>query len=195
MIDFIKGGMKGFNPCIHEWDAPKHRIYKGKKVFGRPTRAFGTKTFGYAGKSYHPDEWTVPMKYIKGNLENLILKKYDRKVDFKFCLCGLYKSDGKGIPHHSDTVPTEDDLVVSVSFGAPRVLEWIEYKQDIKNHSNTSEIDTKYKSKKETKFYLLEDGDIMVFNGKSQIRSTHAILDVEPPIWERINLTFRTGIG
>ena len=45
-----------------------------------------------------------------------------------------------------------------------------------------------------TKQYILEDGDVLIFDGKSQMTSTHAILDTVPPIGDRINLTFRTGI-
>ena len=57
------------------------------------------------------------------------------EVDFKFCLCGYYGTDGKGIPHHSDTVPTYNDLVVSLSFGAPRIFQWHEYGYHIKKET------------------------------------------------------------
>ena len=101
---------------------------------------------------------------------------------------------GKGIPHHSDTVPTQRDLVVSVSFGSPRVFEWVTYEKNIKKVSNTSTINTAMLNVKSIKQFMLEDGDVLIFDGKSQMNTTHAILDTVPPIGDRINLTFRTGI-
>ena len=41
--------------------------------------------------------------------------------------------------------------------------------------------------------YLMEDGDVFIFDGKSQMRSTHAVLDMKG-CGERINLTFRSGV-
>ena len=194
MIKFIKGGLSGFDPKIDHWDEPNIRLYKGNLVKGRPTRAFGNKNFNYAGKVYKPDPWTKPMKYIKDNLQTLIKEELNKEVEFNFCLCGFYSEEGKGIPYHSDTVPTEKDLVVSVSFGAPRVFGWRQYAKNIKDKTNTSEIDVRYKQLDCTKYFLLEDGDVIIFDGKSQLKSTHNILDVEAPIDTRVNLTFRTGI-
>tara|TARA_R100000482_G_C5120783_1_gene145630 strand:- start:285 stop:869 length:585 start_codon:yes stop_codon:yes gene_type:complete len=194
MIKFIKEGMGGYSPLIQKWDRPKLREYDGKKVMGRPTRAFGDKQFSYAGRDYDPDPWTQPMIYIRDNLQTLIKRELGKEVKFNFCLCGYYDNNGKGIPHHSDTVPTQKDLVASVSFGSPRVFEWRTYEKYIKRTSNTSVINTAMLNITRTKQYILEDGDVLIFDGKSQMNSTHAILDTVPPIGDRINLTFRTGI-
>tara|TARA_R100000482_G_C5125357_1_gene148388 strand:+ start:1042 stop:1626 length:585 start_codon:yes stop_codon:yes gene_type:complete len=194
MIKFIKEGMKGYSPLIEKWDTPKLREYDGKKVMGRPTRAFGNTKFSYAGKNYDPDPWTQPIIYIRDNLQNLVKRELKREVDFNFVLCGYYDRKGKGIPHHSDTVPTQRDLVVSVSFGSPRVFEWVTYEKNIKKVSNTSTINTAMLNVKSIKQFILEDGDVLIFDGKSQMNTTHAILDTVPPIGDRINLTFRTGI-
>ena len=122
----------------------------------------------------------------------LIYKELNKIVRFNFCLCGLYKTGETGIPHHSDTVPTENDLVVGVSFGAARSMEWNQYDTYIKDHTNTSEIDKKMKWALQ-KTYLLNDGDVYIFDGESQMNSTHAIPPMEN-VGERINLTFRTGL-
>ena len=71
-------------------------------------------------------------------------------------------------------------------------MEWNQYDTPIKEHTNTSEIDTKLNWSLQ-KTYLLNHGDVYVFDGKSQMNSTHAILPAKEAK-ERINLTFRTGI-
>lgn len=193
MMEFIKGEYETFDCGITAWDEPRVRMYKGKKVVGRPTRGFGDSPFEYAGKLYNPEPWTDALNVIKLSAEQLVSLKLDRDIKFNFCLCGYYSEEGKGIPHHSDTVPTKNDIVLSVSLGAPRVFQWVEYQKDIKDKVDTSEINTKYIPKKSCKNYLMEDGDVFIFDGKSQMRSTHAVLDMEG-CGERINLTFRSGV-
>ena len=133
------------------------------------------------------------METIKKQTELLVYEKLGKIVRFTFCLCGLYKTGDQSIPHHSDTVPTLDDLVVSISFGAPRVFQWREYKQNIKESTNTCETNTKYVNKKSDSLYLLEDGDVIIFDGHSQMKPTHSVPQVIGTE-ERINLTFRTGL-
>ena len=41
--------------------------------------------------------------------------------------------------------------------------------------------------------YILEHGDVLIFDGHSQMKSTHAVPDMIGA-GERINLTFRTGV-
>lgn len=193
MLIYRKNVFKGWDSGITTWDEPKVRRYQGKRVMGRPTRGFGDKPFKYAGKEYNPEPWTQLMRHMKLVAEALVATELKRKIQFNFCLCGYYGEEGRGIPHHSDTVPTFDDLVVSISLGSPRVFQWIEYTRDIKEHSNTSEVKTSYNPKKKTTNYLMEDGDVFIFDGLSQMSSTHAVLSMEG-CGERTNLTFRSGI-
>ena len=124
----------------------------------------------------------------------MLSTEYKMDVVFSFCLCGYYGTDGKGIPHHSDTVPTLDDLVVSISFGTPRVFTWRHYQNAVKVKTNTSEIDTVSENFIKTEdTYILNHGDVLIFDGHSQMKSTHAVPDMIGA-GERINLTFRTGI-
>ena len=194
MIKVIKEGLKGHNPDIRSWDKPTVRYFDGKKIEGRPTKGYGISPFEYEGKLYKPTKWTAPMKVIKLATEILVYKELNKTVKFSFCLCGMYKTGKVFVPHHSDTVPTLDDYVVGVSFGAPRILEWKQYQYQIKRQSNTSEVNILHGEEYvETTRYLLEDGDVYIFNGFSQMNSTHAIPPLEN-VDERINLTFRTGL-
>ena len=195
MIDLKKGYFKDQNPVITDWDEPTIREFNGHKVLGRKTAGYGS-TFAYAGKEYEGRTWADNHRIFKIKIltELMLLQEYNQRVDFSFCLCGYYGTDGKGIPHHSDTVPTLDDLVVSISFGAPRVFTWRHYQNDIKKKTNTSEIETNIENfvvGEDT--YILEHGDVLIFDGYSQMKSTHAVPDMVAAE-ERINLTFRTGV-
>ena len=193
MKKFIKGALHDYYPDIPFWDDPVDREFNGEKISGRPTKAYGSKDFKYAGKVYTPEPWSYSIEPIKWSVETLVFKELGRAIDFNFCLCGMYKNGNVSIPHHSDTVPRQKDLVVSISFGAPRVFEWNQYGYNIKKESKTSTIDIYETQTKTTTQYLMEQGDVFIFDGKSQMTATHAV----PPLkgtGERINLTFRTGI-
>jgi alkylated DNA repair dioxygenase AlkB len=192
MMKVIKRGLVGYRPEIPEWDEPVIRNFNGKEVIGRHTKAYGTKSFKYAGKLYEPEPWSTSMSVLKMATQLLLYKELGKIIRFNFCLCGLYEDGSVSIPHHSDTVPTEDDLVVGVSFGAPRFMEWNQYDIYIKEHTNTSEIDNELSWSLQKK-YFLDDGDVYVFDGHSQMNSTHAIPPMDN-VGERISLTFRTGL-
>ena len=198
MLKYIRDTVT-LTPEFEYWDEPETREYNGVQVIGRPTRGFGDSPFEYAGKFMAPEPWdTDNMNFYKDIAEELASHATGRKVKFTFCLCGLYKSGYVTIPHHSDTVPTLDDIVLSFSFGAPRVFEWNEYGYDIKKESNTSEtLEHRLKIWEDkpiqTTRYLLSHGDALIFDGHSQMRSTHAVPKLEN-VGERINLTFRSGL-
>lgn len=194
MILYIKKYFKEADPSIIEWDEPKEREFKGIMVKGRPTKGFGSSSFNYAGKLYKPTPWTNIMYHLKQEAERLVWEELGIDKQFTFCLCGYYGLDGKGIPHHSDTVPTLDDIVVSISLGAPRVFVQRTYQNNVKTRTDTSEIETKIENFMiDEKHYILEDGDVLIFDGHNQMKSTHAVPDLETA-GERINLTFRSGL-
>ena len=192
MIKHIKHIFAEFEHGIDKWDDPRERMFEGTMVKGRPTRGFGDSTFNYAGKLYEPEPWTHKMELIKVAAEDVASRVFDKEIKFTFCLCGFYPDD-KGIPHHSDTVPTLDDVVVSLSFGAPRVFAWRTYQNNIKRHTNTSDVDFKENFIKDEKLYLLDHGDVIMFDGHSQMKATHAVPDLVGAE-ERVNLTFRSGL-
>jgi alkylated DNA repair dioxygenase AlkB len=193
MIHYNKDAMKEYVPYIEKWDAPSQRVFNGKVVEGRPTRAFGTKSFEYAGKLYEPDPWTKNMEWIKQGAEEYAKNITGQDVEFTFCLCGMYKNGRIGIPHHSDTVPTQKDLVVSISFGEPRIFQWKQFDRRIKTKSNTSEINIEDAKIIKLNNYLLSHGDVIIFDGASQMSATHSVPKLRG-VGERINLTFRTGL-
>ena len=196
---YCKGLFKDFEHKIDKWDAPRERLFDGAMVKGRPSRGFGSTSFNYAGKLYEPEPWTTSVELIKTAAEDVAAMYFLEPVEFNFCLCGYYGKDGKGIPHHSDTVPTVDDIVVSISFGGPRIFVHRTYENPIKKHSNTSEISIKDPYHLSENFlvkethYLLEHGDVIMFDGQDQMYSTHAVSDLEFAK-ERVNLTFRSGL-
>lgn len=200
MIKHIKHIFAEFEHGIDKWDEPRERLFEGNMVKGRPTRGFGDASFEYAGKLYEPEPWSHEIKLIKIAAEKIASKQFKRDIEFTFCLCGYYSDQGEGIPHHTDTVPKLKDVVFSVSFGAPRVFEWSTYEYIIKDHTNTSDSYLKNSPWKSysnppmgTSWYLLEHGDAIMFDGHSQMTSTHAIPELIGA-GERINLTFRSGL-
>jgi alkylated DNA repair dioxygenase AlkB len=194
MIIYIKKHFEHCDPEITEWDEPRERKFKGKVVKGRPTKGFGSSSFDYAGKLYKPTPWTDSMYRIKQKAEKLVWDELGVDKQFTFCLCGYYGTDGKGIPHHSDTVPSLDDIVVSISLGAPRVFVQRTYENSIKMQTDTSEIEVRKENFLiDEQFFLLEHGDVLMFDGHNQMNSTHAVPDLEKA-GERINLTFRSGL-
>jgi len=194
MILYIKKYFKDADPSIIEWDKPREREFNGSTVKGRPTKGFGSSSFNYAGKLYKPTPWTHVMYDLKQEAERLVWEELGIDKQFTFCLCGYYGVDGKGIPHHSDTVPTLDDIVVSISLGAPRVFVQRTYQNNVKTRTDTSEIETKIENFMiDEKHYILEDGDVLIFDGHNQMKSTHAVPDLEKA-GTRINLTFRSGL-
>ena len=188
-------------PEFDHWDEPKIREYGGVEVIGRPTRGFGDNPFEYADKHMNPEPWdTDNMEFYKEIAEDLASHVVNRKVKFTFCLCGLYRSGMVSVPHHSDTVPNLGDIVLSLSFGAARVFEWNQYSYDIKKKTNSSHINVsgKYDTGSDrwttsTERYILSHGDAILFDGESQMTSTHAVPEVLN-VGERINLTFRSGL-
>tara|TARA_R110000851_G_scaffold118390_1_gene245782 strand:- start:24 stop:623 length:600 start_codon:yes stop_codon:yes gene_type:complete len=196
---FAKKIFEGDKPKIVSWDQPTVRKWKGKTVYGRPTKGFGTSEFNYAGKLYKPEPWTAAMEHVKNKAENWASEVMKKPIKFTFCLCGLYWAGDAYVPHHSDTVPTLDDVVLGISFGGTRVFEWKQYLYDIKSKTDTSEIYNTHQLVKDgnpspdLSSFLLEDGDVYMFDGHSQMTSTHAV----PPLIEaqqRISLTFRSGL-
>ena len=144
----------------------RHQRY----ITGRPSQGFGDEAFAYAGKEIDPLPWHSHMyvNQLKARLER------DLGVDFYFCLAGLYADETIGIPYHHDEIESDDDLIVSLSFGATRLFQ------------NRKDSDGWVDS------YIVENGDLMVFDGHSQRVSQHGVPALSSPCGPRINLTFRT---
>lgn len=201
-MELLKGKFSHYGmSIITEWDEPTVRTRSdGVQVIGRPTRGFGDGgTFSYAGKDYSPEPWTEEMRRVREWAEAVTTEVLQRDVNFTFCLAGLYPTGEDGIPFHSDTVPTLDDVVLSISLGAPRVFTNRIYPCIIKDHSNTSNVyeeeidDMEIAGEFDETMFLMEHGDAIIFDGHSQMNTRHCV----PPVTgvgPRMNLTFRTGL-
>ena len=189
----LKGLLKDVYPVITEWDDPSVRTDEnGKTVIGRPSLGFGDKgSFTYAGKTLEAQPWSDDMAIIRDMCQAALRDRAETSKKITFLLAGYYP-EVKGIPMHSDAVPALNDWVISCSFGGSRVFEWEEYAEDIKTESYTSH--TPFLNDVVARdLFLLEHGDVILFNGASQMNSRHSVPDLigtKP----RINLTFRTGL-
>lgn len=146
---------------------PRHQ----RMIKGRPSQGYGVADFSYAGKTIRPLPWECNDKIteLKKRLEKFL------GVEFYFCLCGLYEDHTVGIPMHHDEIEHDDDVIVSLSFGATRLFE-------MKETYDTAPL----------KRYILEEGDLVVMTGKNQRIAQHAVPEQETPAGPRVNLTFRT---
>ena len=82
MKKFIKGAFTKYSPEISSWDPPVERVFDGKKVVGRPTKAYGEAEFKYAGKLYKPDPWISSISIIKHRAEALVRGVLKKRVNF-----------------------------------------------------------------------------------------------------------------
>ena len=197
MFTHLKGAFTSVSEGVvfDYWDQPVVRTRPdGTPVRGRPSRGFGDFNFNYAGKDMTPQPWEALtwMADMKKYAENITFSATGIAKPFDFCLAGFYPAEDDGIMFHSDTVPDLDSLVCSITFGAPRVFVQRTYEQNIKTESNTSDVHTDGIPFVDT-FYLLEDGDAIIFDGHSQMNSEHNV-PKQFGSRDRINLTFRTGM-
>jgi len=197
MFIYSKGNFKALTPEIvfDRWDEPVIRTREdGTEVKGRPSRGFGDFSFTYAGKHMEPEAWDALawMPAMKTLVEQVTHDVIGKEVSYDFCLAGFYPDGNTGIMHHSDTVPTTEDIVCSISFGAPRLFVQRQYESAIKTFSDTSDIVTDGINYTDD-FFMLESGDVIFFDGESQMTSTHDVPALHG-VGPRINLTFRTGM-
>lgn len=142
-----------------------------RMIRGRPSQGYGSAEFSYAGKTINPLPWDANPKVneLRERLERFL------GVEFYFCLCGLYEDHTVSIPMHHDEIEHDDDVIVSLSFGATRIFE-------MKETYDTSPL----------KRFILEEGDLVIMTGKNQRIAQHAVPSQETPAGPRVNLTFRT---
>ena len=140
-------------------------------IKGRPSQGYGEAAFSYAGKTINPLPWEANDKVteLKDRLERFL------GVSFYFCLCGLYEDHTVGIPMHHDEIEHDDDVIVSLSFGATRIFE-------MKECLDTVPV----------KRFVLQEGDLVIMTGHNQRIAQHAVPSQETPCGPRVNLTFRT---
>lgn len=160
-----------FTPNDIPWRMPQVRFdpKTNRMLQGRPSQGYGSEPFAYAGKHMDPLPWEANDKInsLRKGLESFF------HVEFYFCLCGLYEDNTVAIPEHRDEIDRDDDIIVSLSYGATRLFQ-------VQGPGNVVEN------------YIVEDGDMIVMDGRSQGISTHSVPAIAHATGPRVNLTFRT---
>lgn len=155
-----------------QWNHDEINLFGKKIITKRKVAWYGDSglkyTYSKTTKTALP--WTSELLEIK----KLIEDKTDQ--NFNSCLLNLYHSGEEGMGWHSDD---EKDLeknaaIASISLGAER-------KFIFKNKSN-----------KETISLILENGSLLLMQGKTQTHWLHRLPPSKKIYSPRINLTFRT---
>ena len=163
---------QGFDPDTVPWEKPQDRFDEihNRWIKGLPYQGYGYNQFTYAGKSITP---LSPASHAQIFGMWKILEQ-ELKCEFCVCLADYYADNTVGIPYHYDEVSSDQDLIVSVSFGATRLFQ------------NRADLTGRVSN------YILEDGDVMIFDGVSQRLSQHCVPPMANQSGELVNLTFRT---
>ncbi|MCK0158378.1 alpha-ketoglutarate-dependent dioxygenase AlkB [Cellulophaga sp. F20128] len=133
--------------------------------------ATNSKPYSYSNIIMHPIPFTAELLRLKLTVEAL------SKTTFTSCLLNLYRDGKDSNGWHSDDEKElgKNPVIASVSLGAERIFH-------LKNKHNNN---LKHK-------VLLENGSLLLMQGKTQHHWLHQIPKTTKPIGERINLTFRT---
>ncbi|WWC61047.1 uncharacterized protein I303_103625 [Kwoniella dejecticola CBS 10117] len=144
------------------------------------------------GKDSTPTPWSGYQKCSPRAIPE-VLQRLMRKVEqitgsqFNFCLVNYYASGDDSISYHSDSESFLglNPTIASLTLGQSRdfLLRHVNYK----NHPKTG------KEVKVEKF-ILEDGDMVVMQGRTQHEWQHSIPKRKNLGGGRINITFRKGI-
>lgn len=154
-----------FDPPVTRWDPKTNR-----ELVGRPTKGFGTSDFYYAGKTLKCAPWeTSP---VVSKIRNDIELVYNIKVEY--VLIGRYDDGQTGIPFHTDEMVGDNDLIINLSFGDPRLfrVKWNE----------TQEIEN----------YIVQNGEVLMFDGEVNNLMQHDVPALSGRSGLRYSLTFRT---
>ncbi|MGV7105445.1 alpha-ketoglutarate-dependent dioxygenase AlkB family protein [Flavobacterium sp. U410] len=145
------------------------------KIYQQPrlTALYGNngRTYGYSNIVMNPHPWTVPLTYIKEEIEK------QTKLQFNAVLLNLYRNENDSNGWHADNEKElgPNPIIASVSLGEERLFQ-------IKHNSNKSE-----------KINLnIENGSLLLMKEGSQMYYKHQLPKSTKSKKPRINLTFRT---
>lgn len=154
-------------------------IQEPVKMFGklllqpRLTAFFGDTglTYTYSGLTVRAEQWTIPLLEIK--------RKIEEKCEdtFNTCLLNYYR-DGKdymGWHRDNEHVLGQYPVIASVSFGAQRLFQFRNYKEQVPVIS-----------------LELENGSLLLMKRATQQLWEHRLPKITLPAGPRINLTFRS---
>jgi len=154
-----------FDPPVTRLDPKTNRM-----LVGRPTKGFGDSDFAYAGKVLKCAPWSTSSAVSK--LKEVVEHKFN--VHVEYVLIGYYEDGSTGIPFHFDEMKSDQDLIINLSFGDPRLfrVKWEE----------SQEIDN----------YIVKNGEVLVFDGEANKLMQHDVPSLKGISGKRYSLTFRT---
>lgn len=155
-----------------QWKHDEVLIF-GKKIITKRQVAWYGETglkYTYSKTTKIAHSWTKELLEIKNLIESKIGES------FNSCLLNLYHSGEEGMGWHSDDEKdlVRDSAIASVSFGAERKFVF------------------KHKKTKETISLNLENGSLLLMQGKTQSHWSHRLPPSKKVPSPRINLTFRS---
>ncbi len=155
------------------WQQDYITVFGKTHLQPRLTALYGNdgKPYGYSNIIMKPHSWTVPLVYLKEEIEKLT------HHHFNAVLLNLYRNENDSNGWHADNEKElgKNPVITSVSLGAERIFQ-------IKHNTN--------KDIKQN--LLLTNGSLLVMKEGSQIHYKHQLPKSSKPQKPRINLTFRT---
>lgn len=154
-----------------------HRGFRGIQDFSRFTARLGDVgvKYVYAGKQHKLAQFTPTLAILRDKLTT------DLRTQFNCCYVNLYIDGNSSLPRHSDITSLPqlgpEPVIVSVSLGSSRVFQF----WDAKEPKNVNKM----------RSVLLEDGDVCVMHGRSQIDWLHAVPKMPSETEPRLSITFR----
>ncbi|WP_452223137.1 alpha-ketoglutarate-dependent dioxygenase AlkB family protein [Lacinutrix chionoecetis] len=163
-----------FNSILHEtnWQQDDITIYGKTYAQPRLTALFANnnKPYSYSNITMYPEAFTASLLKIKEKVET------KTNVIFTTCLANLYRDGNDSNGWHADNEKElgKHPVIASVTFGAARYF-YLKHKKD--------------KALKQK--ILLENGSLLIMQGKTQEYWLHQIAKTKKEVKPRINLTFR----
>jgi alkylated DNA repair dioxygenase AlkB len=107
---------------------------------------------------------------------NTIKKDIEQQFNIKveYVLIGKYADGKTGIPYHVDEITGDNDLIINLSFGDPRLFR------------------VKWNDTEEVEHFITQHGDLLIFDGDANKRMQHDVPALSSRAQCRYSLTFRT---
>ncbi|SDJ12736.1 Alkylated DNA repair dioxygenase AlkB [Pedobacter sp. ok626] len=155
-----------------DWKQKSTKVFGEKILLPHFTAFYGDEgvSYSYAGNTMHALPWTDVLRNIKQDIAH----KFD--VDFNSCQLSYYRNGEDSLGWHRDNKKSLGTypFIASVSFGAPRIFQFRNYRDKIPIIS----VD-------------LIHGSLLIMKAETQHLWEHRLPKTILPTGLRINLTFR----
>jgi alkylated DNA repair dioxygenase AlkB len=154
-----------------DWQQDEVRMFGKTIITKRKVAWYGDKPYEYIYSNTRKVAlaWTDHLQEIKQAVEA------ETGISFNSCLLNLYHDGTEGMGWHADDEKPlgEEPIIASISLGAPRKFAF------------------KHKSTKQSVSVILENGSLLLMQGKTQTHWLHALPKMASVKGMRVNLTFR----